>query len=185
MANRAYLYVSNGEGEGNFRLIDTPPESWYYDSRHNLPPVWLFFFAPEDVRLVPVQNWYEILFISSRSAAVERFHRREPLLRTLLPPSVAWEWVEGMARDIAQTEGCNLILDPDEVLSEDESIVASRFRAFLAALDQPPPPTVEFWHSLYWVSGNAEEMRMRMLGTTYAGRVGSDHGFPNGHPTGD
>lgn len=184
MANRAYLYVSDGEGEWNFRLIEGPPEAWYYASRWNLPPAWLFFFAPEDMRLVPVKEWHEILFVSPRLVAVDRFRRREPLLRTLLPSLVGWQWVEGFIRDIAQTEGGNLILDPTEVLSEDEPVIAPRFQVFLAELDHPPatPEVVKFWQSLYWATEDVREMRLRILGCTFR-QDGRDYGFPDGYPT--
>ena len=55
MANRAYLFCSD---------CDTgDPLTWseldrngqhYYDSYHNIPLAWFFFFKPDDVKLIDV-----------------------------------------------------------------------------------------------------------------------------------
>jgi hypothetical protein len=190
MANRAYLYVSDTEGSDNFRLIDGPPESWYYDSRHNVPPAWLFFFAAADVRLAHVQSWHQVRLVSPRLVAVERFHSREPLLRALLGDAVGWHWVEGFVRDIALTAGTSLILDPNEIvmgggLGEDEEY-ADHLRTLLGMLDAPLPagPLVRDWWDRE-ASVGAADARLRLLGTTYQGREYSDYGFPDGYPSDD
>jgi hypothetical protein len=186
VANRAYLYVSDSDGRDDFRMVDHPPESRYYDSRHNVPPAWLFFFASADVQLVAVKAWHQVRLVAPRMEAVERFGRRGPLLRSLLDASVSWHWAEGFARDVAQTEGSNLILDPNEVWQGDDAETAERVRKVLGELDGTPPASpsaTAFWRSeVYAPHAGVEQLRLQLLGTTYAGREGSDYGFPDGYP---
>jgi hypothetical protein len=141
MANRAYLFVSDRE-DTDPRLSQQYPEDWYYDSRWCIPLTWFFFFEPGDVRLIPVQGWHEVCFLSEKRLAIERFDRRLALLRTLVDASVEWSRVIAFRDDLNGIEGRNLILNPNEILvglSGDDEWHAERFRTILRSLDNPPP----------------------------------------------
>ena len=188
MANRAYLYVSDTEGRDDATYTEDVPECWYYDSRHNLPPAWLFFFDTADVRLIPREGWQEVRFVAPLVPAVDRFLRRGPLLRSLLRRDIDWKWVEAVVRDFSQMDGANLILDPREVIQSDDATEAARLRGVLSRLDALPPadPAVQaVWNeNVYDPTASGERYRLQALGCTYT-RDGRDFGFPDGYPTDD
>jgi hypothetical protein len=174
MANRAYLFVSNRE-EGDPRTRGEYPEDWYYNSRWCIPLAWFFFFDPRDVRLAPVKDWHEVLFVASKPQALLRFDRRLSLLRSLVDASVDWDRVVFFRDDLEAIIGLNLILDPSEILMGFEGEDAwhvERFQNILDSLDKPLPldPTTLDLLDAYVGPRDQDADRTlgQMVGYTYA-----------------
>jgi hypothetical protein len=136
---------------------DDRPDAWdapdggYYDSRWTLPLAWLFFFRPEDVRLIDVHyggsRWQEVRMSAEKSSALERFERRKPLLMSIVGHRIGDDAVARFDSTNGGRRGRYLLIDPSsEVLGgidcdfEDDRGHAGRIACILAVLGDDSCP---------------------------------------------
>jgi hypothetical protein len=131
MANRAYLFCSDGD--------PNDPQTWanldknkqhYYDSRHNIPLSWFFFFQPHDVKLVDVffangylkavDYWQEPKFMADKQKALEVFEQNEALLAQIVGPGLYSAAFARFLPSLQRMPGDCLCMDPAEIAQGDE-----------------------------------------------------------------
>ena len=127
MANRAYLYSSSETAATSFRREFFASHE-YYDSRHNFPFIWLFFFSKKDIYADQTQEgastWTEYKLFAEKASAIASFRQRRSLLATLLNPKYDLSKdIDALLDHVASWTGDHLAVDPSEVIdgAEDES----------------------------------------------------------------
>jgi hypothetical protein len=166
MANRAYLYSSNGDTLHAQAVHKSP----YYDSRHLLPIAWLLFFNGESIRPRQVTGhfggtWFEVLLVRSREAALRDFRVRLPCLADLrLEAAVDYELFLDRIRRFPDEQ---LVLDPQEILAGDGmegQAAAELFNAALTSLEGRD--MAAFAHALRPLTGDVPLSQNGTLGTS-------------------
>ena len=131
MANRAYLFCSDADPTDRFDWIELDRnDQIYYDSRHNIPLSWFFFFQATDVKLIPVifangylkdvSYWQEPKFMADKKQALDIFRSREALLIQVVGPGLYCPAFEYFLPRIESLPGNCLCMDPGEVAQGDE-----------------------------------------------------------------
>jgi hypothetical protein len=123
VANLGVLYPSvSSEPRHRGRLPDpdgNSPEDFLL-CHHVLPVAWWFFFAPGDVRSVPVRSgestWHELLLVSGLQEAATRFERRQELLLGCVGQWVTRGDLEMLLGWVKAWTAPYLVLDPDGIL---------------------------------------------------------------------
>ncbi len=131
MANRAYLFCSDAGPDDPCTWIDLDSDRQiYYDSRHNIPLSWFFFFQPADVKLIDkimpqgylkdVSYWQEPKFMAGKNRALDTFRSREALLARIVGTGFYCDAYEYFLPRIESMPGNCLCMDPAEVAQGDE-----------------------------------------------------------------
>jgi hypothetical protein len=181
MANRAYLYSRN---EYSLKEWDYPGV-YYYDSRHNIPVGWFFFFRGDDLRMIDVHSnvsgshWQEVKFVANRERAIELFIQRRYLLDRLIGNQIDNEKISELLREISNWTGKYLLMDPVSVLGamshcDDDQWHADKFAQLLECIDRSEnDPTltdlvakIESYSNLY--SDNSDKCVVNLIGCTYS-----------------
>ena len=175
MADRAYLYSDDRPDAWD------APESGCYDPRWTLPIAWLFFFRPEDVRLIDVQyggsQWQEVRMSSETSTALELIERRKPLPMSIVGHRIVDDVVARCVSKVGGGRGQYLMVDPSGVLGginrdfEDDRGHAGRIARILAVLgDGSCPAEVAretTWPYVTDYSPDPAKFECQALGYTY------------------
>ena len=131
MANRAYLFCSDCDPNDplTWSELDTNGQH-YYDSRHNIPLSWFFFFRPDDVKLVDVYfaskhlkdvtYWQEPKFMADKRHALEVFKQNEALLAKIVGPGLHTQAFAKFLPFLEHLPGDCLCIDPGQVAQGDE-----------------------------------------------------------------
>ncbi|MFN7141516.1 MAG: hypothetical protein ACK4UN_19485, partial [Limisphaerales bacterium] len=90
----------------------------YYDSRHNIPFAWFFFFHSLNLRMVDVHfrdtAWREVRLFASKEAALSLFLQRKQMLLQAVHHAIEPALIDDFANLVAQRPGKNLVMDPHE-----------------------------------------------------------------------
>ena len=172
MANRAYLFASDA----------LEPHSWrnwlashYYDSRHRIPLAWFFFYRVKDIQFVEVNSfgasWQEVKLAALKSDAVNVFKQRFPVLMEIATPRLDASHIERLVEDVSNWPGRYLLMNPVEVVEDDENEV-KRFREIITAIDANPTNPTAMLEAASFYTGNiqrADEDRriLNIVGATY------------------
>ncbi len=140
MANRAYLFATDGtEPKWGWPLSDAPDRE-FYDSRWSVPVAWFLFFAPGDVLLKDAahrsDHWREVYLLGDRRLGIARFEQRRRVLSGRFP--LGEVDYESFLADISSWSGRNLAVDLREIGPEGENdeMQAACFAKALRALDR-------------------------------------------------
>jgi len=132
MANRAYLYSSDRPDGWEV------PEQDYYDSRHSIPLAWFFFYQPNDIRMVDVhyQNskWQEVKLSAEMPSALNLFAMRKSLLMSMVQDRLGLDTIDEFIAKVQNRSGKYLLMNPEEILSDEATEDAARFAKFLIVL---------------------------------------------------
>jgi len=131
MANRAYLFCSDCNADNPFTWIELDRNNQrYYDSRHNIPLSWFFFFRRDDVKLVDVFHahgylkdatyWQEPKFMADKQKALQTFKQNEALLAQIVGPGLYSEAFADFLPSLERMPGECLCMDPTEIAQGDE-----------------------------------------------------------------
>jgi len=131
MANRAYLFSSECNPDESLTWLDLDRnEQRYYDSRHNIPLAWFFFFQPADVKLVDrfsaqgylkdVRYWQQPKLMAHKRRAFDTFGANQPLLSQIVGPGLNTASFERFIPTLQSMTGDCLCLDPREIAQDDE-----------------------------------------------------------------
>jgi len=131
MANRAYLFCSDSSPDDPLTWADLDMnEQIYFDSRHNIPLSWFFFFQPVDVKLVDrfsaqgylkdVHYWQQPKFMADKALAFDTFRSREALLAQIVGPGLYTAAYENFLPRVHSLPGSCLCMDPREIAQDDE-----------------------------------------------------------------
>ena len=172
MANRAYLYTSATVEPHVWEELFQEP---YYDSRHGIPLAWFFFFRAEDIRMVDVKShgdeWQEVKFAAIKAGALDVFNLRLPLLREVTGRYSHASDIERLLNDVSRWPGHYLLMNPVEVVEDDESD-AQGFREIIAAIDATPGNPNAILEAASFCIGDindGDELRriLNIVGATY------------------
>jgi hypothetical protein len=121
MANNAFLYTAD-RPDAWFH-----PEEGYDYSRWVIPLAW-FFFRTSDIALADVTawddstSWKEVRLSAEKDAAVRWFADRRPLLSALIAGRIEDPVIDRFLATIRGRPGRYLIMDPHEVLGDEEDV---------------------------------------------------------------
>lgn len=139
MANRAYLYATDFRDRWDWREFNGRHEQMgpYWDSRHNIPLAWWFFFAPGDAFLIAKVEWSEVRLLTDRLEAVRRFYRRRKLLEDVVGKRISYGVFDVLAASIERRSGKYLAMNPDEISGEYDDKVCDDFNLILTTIAEP------------------------------------------------
>lgn len=175
MANRAYLYSSDNPEEWECPGRYLRPGEPYYDSRWLIPLAWLYFFDPEDVSLIEVEQWFEVRLRVEKKLAIERFDTRLPLLKSRIDGRIDETMLDTFMLNVETRSGHYLYIEPNEVLggfySESDETHATQIQDILALIDTPPGLDPDLEQAIEYYVGSLdhpiEEREVRIIGYTY------------------
>lgn len=176
MANRAYLYSDGNElvrwyeWEQNMRP--------YYDSRHNIPLSWYFFFQSRDLKMRDVvyedSAWQEVIVSAPMDEAVQTFRDRISLLLQITGLRFdAENLVNRLLNDVASWNGEFLLMDPWDVFNghweTDEENFVNCLR-ILEALEHPNRTAESVAGVMRYTRTtfkSQDELELNLIGYTY------------------
>jgi len=185
MANRAYLFCSDCDPGDPLTWSELDRNGQrYYDSYHNIPLAWFFFFKPDDVKLIDVcssiipfvdktlwqDQWQEPKFMASKRQALETFKQREPLLSQIVGSGLYSDAFARFLPFLESLPGACLCMDPGEVAQGDEEDYLPLRRA-VELVDNGEMPLQILREALGRFSEVAykdgDDFVLNLIGTTY------------------
>lgn len=146
MANRAYLFATNFADRWNWREYESQDEQMgnYWDSRHNIPIAWWFFFQSGEAFLVPIEGWHEVRLRTEKMNGIERFVERRQILEDIVAQRIPHRVFDFTVASIERLPGKFLALDPSEVAQDDETLVCAEFNQILDLISNENSSQDEF-----------------------------------------
>src|SRR5262249_14164449 len=127
MANRAYLFSTDLSDINRIGELEEP----YYDSRWNIPILWLLFFNHQSIKIKTCWledypdheefSWEELYLIENKELALARFSENLKTLAEIWKRIEKNEQVLTFIKKVRNWKGENLVLDPGEIVENEIS----------------------------------------------------------------